>query len=217
MPKIKSYKHFLTLAIGFVVVLAAYLVFASSPYFDQLKTLGQENKATYVVVLTIFKIAGIVWPPIPGGILTLGSIPIIGVFWSYVADFIGSLVGTILAFSISRKYGRRIISNIIDDESIQKLEKLSFKEGRQLEMLLLMMIFGGGAVIEVVAYATGLVPSIKLRHVIIARIISHLLVGLPSFIFLETVISGKNIIIQIVMLLLLLPILWKLRYRYLEL
>lgn len=213
---IKSYKHLISFALAAFIVTIILIWFYNSTYFADFKDWSQQNTIFYFLTLAFLKVVGIVWPPLPGGILTVGSIPIVGWEVAYLADFVGGTIGSALAFYISRKYGKKFLIKIFDEQSIEKLTNLKIKEKRQLEMLFITLALGYN-IIEGIAYGSGLIKKIKFRNFLIARITSHVFLGIPTYYFAEKIISGESLIVSVVLILLLFPIMWSLRYRYIDL
>lgn len=100
--KLKTHKHIIILVVAAVVTLIFYLWFVNSPYFAGFKIWSQSNLAVYISVLLLIKIFGIIWPPIPGGIFTLASVPVLGWKLAFAVDYSGSLIGSSIAFFIAK-------------------------------------------------------------------------------------------------------------------
>ena len=79
------------LGAGILVTLLAYFLFTKSPYFEPFKVWTESNIVLFTIFLFTIKVTGIVWPPLPGGIFVLGSIPLIGWFNAYLIDFAATL------------------------------------------------------------------------------------------------------------------------------
>lgn len=168
----------------------------------------------FYVFLFAVKVTGIVWPPLPGGIFVLGSIPIIGWFNAYLIDFTATLVASSIAYALGRRYGLPLIKRIIDEDMIKKVEKLKVKKEREIESIFLLRVLGGAIVVELVAYASGLF-KIRYRNFMIGTILSHIVVGMPAYYFFGNIFSGQNIIISLVLAAILIVLLLKFRSRYL--
>ena len=102
---VKNHKHLLALFVFGFGTLIFYLWFIKSPHFSGFVAWSQQNIILYYFVLVVLKIVGIIWPPIPGGLLTLGSIPVLGWPLAYSADFLGSMIGSTAAYFLAKKYG----------------------------------------------------------------------------------------------------------------
>src|SRR6185503_2202024 len=112
--QIKSYKQIYLLLAFTVATIVAYFWFIKSPYFDDLQTWASAHFWLFISLLVLIKIAGIVWPPINGGLLTLGAIPVVGWLPAYLADLTGSTIGSSIAFFIARKWGLDFMRKIFD-------------------------------------------------------------------------------------------------------
>lgn len=214
--EIKSYKHIIYFLVGIVVTLSLYGWFVTSPYFLDFKTWSEGNKFLLGGVLIFVKAVGIIWPPIPGGFLTVGSIPVLGWWESYLADFIGSMIGASVAFFISRKYGEKLLTKIFDESAIKKMHSLKVHRHREVEAVFMFRLFGG-SLVEVICYAAGLL-KISYKNFLIGSVLSHLVVGLPFFYFAQNLFSGRNILFNIIFVVIVLSLFnfFKNRYFHVE-
>lgn len=213
---IKSYANLLSLVVGFLLVTIAYVLFLKSSYFSEFQTWAEGKEVILFTSLIIIKVLGIIWPPLPGGVITLGAIPVIGWELAYTSDLLGTTLGCSLAFSLSRHYGKGFLRKLFSDGVIEQIESLRFRRQRQFEMFLVLMV-AGSTVVDIIAYAAGLIKSVNFSSFILARLLSHLIIGIPSFILVGKIVAGQNVIVNVALILLLIPIIWKLRHRYLEL
>ena len=205
------YKHLIFLAAGMVLTLAAYLWFLYSPYFDVFEGWAAGHGVELFVALASIKAVGIVWPPIPGGILTFGSIPVIGWKAAYLSDFLGSMIGSSIAFWIARRWGLRFMRKILDEETLLKVRRVKIAPKHEFEALFLLRLFGG-TVVEIVCYAAGIL-GVSYRNFIFASIISHMVIGIP-FYYLGGGLFGEQTWISAFLFICLVALLYKLRKRY---
>jgi uncharacterized membrane protein YdjX (TVP38/TMEM64 family) len=194
-PEIKSYKHIISIALGFIITIALYFAFLHSPYFEIVKTWATGNVLLLSFILTIIKIVGIVWPPIPGGLLTLGAIPILGWLPAYLSDLAGSLIGSSIAYYIGLKWGKSFLLKIFDQSIINKIEQIKIREKHELELVFFTRIFGGN-IIEAICYGAG-VLKIPFHKFLLGTILSHITVVLPFYYFASSIFSGQKIYINI--------------------
>ena len=164
--------------------------------------------------MTLIKILGVIWPPIPGGLFTLGAIPILGWLTAYTADFLGSVTGSIIAYVLGNKYGFPFLEKILDGSTIQKIKKIKIKKNKEFESMFFLRIFGG-SIMEVVVYASGLL-GVRFSNFIVAGTLSHLLVGLPTYFLAGELASGKNAFLHVASFVLLIVIFSKFKNRYFE-
>ena len=199
----------------FLITSLAYIWFLRSSYATRLISWTQIHPLLFFLSLVTIKAVGIVWPPAPGSILTLGSIPIIGWPHAYLADLTGSLIGSSFAFFLGKKYGLAFLNHLIGDTLTQKISKIRIKKHRELESIFLIRLAGGATVFELVAYGAGIL-NLQFKNFIVGSLLSHLVIGVPAYYLIGNTIAGRHLRLNFLLLLLLLPLLWKLRRRYLE-
>lgn len=212
--KIKNHKHLFALFFFGFGTLVFYLWFINSPYFSGFLAWSQQNLILYYAVLLSIKIIGIVWPPIPGGLLTLGSIPVLGWPLAYSADFFGSMIGSTTAYFLARKYGLDFMKKIFDEDTIEKLKRVRIKPRREIESIFLFRIFGG-TIIEVICYGAGLL-KVRFRNYLIAITLSHIALGVPAFYLTRNILAGRGILINLSLFGFAVLLFYKLKHRYFE-
>ena len=212
--KIKNFTHIITLVALFGITLAAYLWFAYSPYYATFVVWAQSNPLVFYPVLLVSKIFGIVWPPFPGGVLTVGSVYIVGWWQAYLVDITGSMIGSTIAYFVAKKWGRGFVAKVLDHKTIEKIDKIRVKPGREFEAIFLFRVFGG-TVVEIVVYAAGLL-KVPFKKFLVASIFSHMVTGIPLFFFADAALKRENLYINIVLLTIAVILFMKLRKRYFE-
>lgn len=213
--KIKGKKHLILLAAAFLVTVLAYLWFSKTPAFIEFSNWSRQNLILFSITLFLIKVLGIVWPPIPGGILTLGAIPIVGWPLAYLIDLAGSVVGCSIAFYLGKRYGLKFLNKIFDQSSLEKIKKLNIRKDREIEAVAVLRILTGSTISEAVCYGAGLL-GVKYQNFFIGSTAVHLLFGIPSYYFAGNLFEGKNFIVNGIIVLISIPIILKLRKRYLE-
>src|SRR3989344_5788520 len=73
MEHIKISKHTVLIVLAAVATVIFYFWFVKQPFFGAFVAWSGRWLWLYVIVLVFFKALAIVWPPIPGGLLTLCS------------------------------------------------------------------------------------------------------------------------------------------------
>lgn len=212
--KIKDYKHIIIFVIGLALTLTAYFWFIQSPYFDVFKIWTARNFILYLFILVILKTVGLIWPPLPGGLLTAGSIPVLGWLPAYLSDLTGSIIGASAAYYIAQKWGYKFISKIFDEITIEKIRNIKIKKHRELEAIFFSRIFGG-TIVEAICYAAGLL-NINFINYLIGTIASHVALGLPFYFFTNNLFEGKNFIVSFLIAVAFIPWLLIAKKRYLE-
>src|SRR3989338_7929554 len=139
---IKNYRHIIYLGAGFVLTLAAYLWLINSSYLPPLKIWLELHGPLFILSLFTLKVAGIVWPPLPGGLLTLGAVAVVPWWQAYLVDFAGSVVGTSIAYFLARRWGIAFVAKIFDEELVEKIRRVKIRPGREIESIFIFRLFG---------------------------------------------------------------------------
>ncbi len=198
-----------------LVSVAAYLWFITTPSFALFETWVQGNVVLFYVFLVLTKTLGVVWPPLPGNLFTLASIPFLGWFTAYTADFVGSMLGSSLAYFLGKKYGYTFINKIFSADMEKKIKSINVKQNREIESVFVLRMLGGGTIMEAVCYGAGLL-NIKYKNFLIGSVLSHILFGVPLFLLTNQLFSTKNIVMTGIWIIVPIFILWKIKGRYFE-
>jgi uncharacterized membrane protein YdjX (TVP38/TMEM64 family) len=193
--EIKDYKSLHLISFGFLITIVGYVLFSRSAYFDVFQDWVSQRELFYSVLLFLTKVIGIIWPPLPGGIFTFVSVPILGWQHAYLLDFSGSVVGSAAAFFIARRWGLTFINKIFDQATVARIQKVKVHRKRELEAVFMFRLFGGSFV-ELVCYGAGLL-KIRFHTFIIGTILSHIAIGIPTYYWASGLFSGKRTIINL--------------------
>ena len=211
---IQGHKHLFALsAFGFGTIIF-YIWFVNTGYFVSFKAWSQQNLVLYCATLFVIKIVGIIWPPIPGGLFTLGSVPILGWPLAYAVDYAGSAAGSSDAFFIARRWGMSFMKKIFDEDTIERLNRGKIRPHREIETVFLLRVFGG-TIIEVICYGAG-VLGVKYRNFLTATLLSHPLLGIPVYYLAEGLLSGKGFFVNLTLISIAAVLFYKLKNRYFE-
>lgn len=215
MKTVFKNKQAIFIALGSIIVITSYIAFSKSIYFAQLLEWSKQNFVLFISTLFVIKFVGIVFPPIPGGLLTLGAIPFIGWRDAYLVDFGGSLAGCSIAFFIGKKYGYKILNKLFDEKAVSNFKKIKVKKNREIESMFLLRIALGGTITEILFYGAGIL-NVSYVNFLIGSTLSHVVVGVPTYYFANSLFDTSRIVINVLILIILVPLLWKLRARYFE-
>lgn len=208
-------KNLILLLLILTISVVTYGWFSKQPAFQTLMDWAHQNYLQYMLLLVLLKIIAVIWPPIPGGLLTLGSIPIIGPTSAFAADLIGGLIGSAFAYMLGKKYGYSFLNKLFDEDIITKIKTFKINHKREIEAIILIRAFTL-SISEAVSYGAGLI-GIRLRNLILGNIISSIIV-LPYFFIWEGVLNFnfRNIIYNLLIMLPTFIIFYKFKGRYLE-
>lgn len=81
-------------------------------------------------VFILFQAVQVVIPILPGGIGCLGGVLLFGAWYGFLYNYLGICIGSILAFLIAKYCGKPVLKCLFREETIQKYEKLTSKQGR---------------------------------------------------------------------------------------
>lgn len=211
----KNQKNILMLFAFIGIIVPLYLWFVKTPQFEEFTLWSQQNFYLFFILLTLIKVIGIVFPPLPGGLLTLGAIPVIGWGHAYLADLLGLTLGSSIAYVIGKKYGFDLLYKLFDESTIAKVRKIKVIEKREIETVFVLRAFLGSAITEIVCYAAGIL-KIRYRNFLIGSTMSHVVMGVPLYYFANSLFTKKQVIINFILAAIIIPLLWKFRRRYFE-
>ena len=212
--KLKSKWHLVFTLILLIIPMVIFFWSKNTGYFDLFFHWSQRNIIVFTTILLILKVFGIVFPPLPGGIFTLGVIPIIGWVNALIIDLLGSLIGSGIAYFLGQKFGKKLLLKFFDPDTVNKILKIKIKPNRELESIIILRILGN-SVMEIVAYGSGIL-KVNFPKFIIGSILAHLIYGIPSFWLANNLFSVKNIPVSILLFILTISLLWKIKGRYFE-
>lgn len=210
---IKNHKNFILFVFLAVGSLAAYIWFIQQPFFQDFISWAQQNFLLYFSILVFIKALAIVWPPLPGGILTLGSIPVIGWFPAFLTETIGGLAGSSIGYYLGKKYGYSFLRKVLDEKMIVKIQRIKITGKKELEAIFFLRLFTG-LVSEAVSYGSGVI-GIKYRNFFVGTLVAEI-IFMPMFYFAAEILSGRNLAIYVPTVIVLAVIFWKMRGRYFE-
>lgn len=209
----KKNKHVIIFLAVSILTFVAYLRLTRTDGFQDFIVWSQSNFLLYFSVLVILKIAAIVWPPIPGGLLTLGSIPVIGWFNAWLADTIGGIIGASIAYALGRKYGQKFLKKIFDQKTIDKISLIKLKSGKEIEGIAVLRLFYG-TISEFISYGSGVI-GVKYIHFLIGTFLSSL-GGMILYYFSQGIFAGENIVVNAILLGLAVILFFRIKGRYFE-
>lgn len=215
MKKIREHNKLIFLAIVAIIFTAGYIWLLNSAYFEGLIQWSSGHEYIYMAILLLLKIFGTIYPPVPGVLLTLGSIPIIGWQRAYMIDFIGSMIGTTIAFYLGKKYGHKILDKFLDKKNFEAVKKLKVKEKNEIEFVVVSRVTLGTTLGEVTNYATGML-NVKYYNFFIGSIIVHIVFAMPLFYFAFNLFGKENIILSLGLVVFAIALFLKMRNRYFE-
>lgn len=96
----------------------------------------------------------VVFPVIPGGASCLAGVLAFGSVFGFVYNYIGLVIGSLIAFYLSKKYGLNLIRKIFKEETIQKY--LKYINDSRFDTIFFLCIFIPGLPDDIMCYIAGL-------------------------------------------------------------
>jgi len=150
---------------------------------DTLVVFAKQHTILAPFLIILWRILGVVIPPIPGGLVSIALIPVFGWFLSFIYMMIGLLTGCSIAFWLGRKYGKNLVKKFIP---ISKIDDWESKFNLHTKFFAFLVIrFTTGPVLDFVSYIAGL-TKISFRMFFLATLIALIPDGVYYY-FGETV------------------------------
>ena len=159
-----------SLAVGILLLLLVfYFILVNSA--DLNPFLGFIREHTYIgaVFLILIRIAGNIFPVVPGGVISFALVPIFGWFATYLYTAIGIFLGTSIAFWLARIYREHLLSRFVSLQKIRSLEKQM--SGRKQFFALVGFRIFAVPVIDISSYVAGF-TGISYKKFALATIIA---------------------------------------------
>lgn len=187
-------------------VLATYIAQVHNDYFISL--IGTKNVLGFISYIALMVLATIVAP-----LSTLPMMPIaVGIWGSFTTallSVVGWSLGALIAFYISKTYGRPVALKFISEEHINRIdEKIPENHNQLISIILLRMVVP----VDILSYTLGLFPRISWKNYTVGSVL-----GVVPFSFIFAYLGGLSVQAQILGLLIILPILvfvWTRRKNY---
>lgn len=124
------------------------------------------------LIFILIQIIQVILPILPGAIGCIAGIVIFGPWLGLLYNYIGICIGSILAFLLSKRYGRPLVKGMIGEKSYQKYIGW-INRGKKFDSMFAMAIFFPVAPDDLLCYIAGL-SEMKLM-----RFITIILLGKP--------------------------------------
>lgn len=194
----KTFWYSLLFVLIFVLTLVLFYWFFKSPYFLIVDGWIKQNILFYAISLFVYKSIGVLFPPIPAGLVTMASIPFLGWFGAYLIDLFGSICGGVVAYYLGRKYGHPLLLKILGEDITNKIEKIKIKKNREVEGIFVYRVALGSTILEAVYYGAGFL-KVGFKNFLIGSVLSHVVIGVPSFYLANNIFNGQNIMLTIIL------------------
>jgi uncharacterized membrane protein YdjX (TVP38/TMEM64 family) len=210
-----NYFHKAIFIIILILPAIIFQVFLQKGLLEELIIVLKNNLNTYIFLILITKILGVLYPPFPGTLTTFSAIPIIGWQQAYLLDFIGSFLGSSLVFYLGRKFGLNLITNFLGKKIAEKIKKIKLKKRNQIESAIIVRFASIGVLSDGVVWGAS-IWGFEYRFFIIGYMIAHLISTVPLFLLVGLSVSISSWLITLIIAIVAWGLLYRLKGRYFE-
>lgn len=144
------------------------------------------------VIFVIIQIVQVVIPIIPGGISQGVGVLIFGPWWGFVYNYVGIVLGSIIAFLIARKYGMPLINKMFKKELVDKYIGW-LNKGKKFEAFFALAIFLPVAPDDFLCYFAGVTNISVKKFVAIIILLKPFTISAYSLIL----VSASNVLLKL--------------------
>ncbi len=156
--KKKLQKIFKIITIIVTILLVAFIIYGihlgifkdKKILVDYMKNFGIWAFLFFIILQAI----QVVFPVIPGGASCLAGVLAFGPVLGFIYNYLGLVIGSVLAFLISRKYGERLVKQLFSEETVNKY--LSYIKTKKFDKIFFWGIFLPGFPDDLLCYVAGL-------------------------------------------------------------
>lgn len=179
-------KIFKVITVIVTILLVAFIIYAIKLgiFKDKLVLIKyMKNFGIFAPLFFLFLQAlQVVLPVIPGGASCLAGVLAFGPVMGFIYNYIGLTIGSILAFSLSRNYGLKLVKKLFNEELVEKY--LSYIRTNKFNKVFFLGIFLPGAPDDLLCYIAGL-SKMKLTTFIIIILLGKPLALIMYSLFIE--------------------------------
>ncbi len=186
MKYAKTIWYILTI-IPIILLILGYVY--SSSFFsnqEQIRNFVESYGVLAPIAFVIIQILQVVLTPISHYVVGLAGGFIFGTWYGFILNWIGRVIGTLIAFYLGKKFGRKIIKHVVKQETLDKYDKV-FEKGK---LILFLMYFLPIFPDDELSYLAGF-SSMRARGFIPIMLIGHI-GGSLGLAFLGSGLSYSN-------------------------
>ena len=158
LSKEKLQRIFNIITIITTVCLIAFIIYAFKLGILEDKTVLIQYMKKFGIFASIFfillQIGQVVFPVIPGGASCLAGVLAFGPILGFIYNYIGLVLGSLIAFLLSRSYGIKIVEKFFKEETINKY--LKYIRDNRFNKIFFWGIFLPGLPDDLLCYIAGL-------------------------------------------------------------
>ena len=123
--KLKRILNIIALIVTLLLVIIIGMMFRKNMFKNPetiVKTVGKYGPFGIIVFLFI-QIIQVIFPIIPGGISNIAGVLLFGSVKGFIINYIGVVVGSLICFLLSRKFGIKLVKTIFKEKTVNKYIK----------------------------------------------------------------------------------------------
>lgn len=109
------------------------------------------------VVFVLIQIIQVIIPILPGGVSCLAGVVLFGTWAGLIYNYIGICIGSIIAYFLTRYYGKPLLYKLFKPEKLEKYEALTGSQSR-FTLIFALLIFSPIAPDDMLCYLAGTTP-----------------------------------------------------------
>ena len=124
------YKLLLTSIVGAAIILTCYVlldvtgVLDKITSFDVLKQFILNTKQWGIIVFVLLTVFQVVVLPIPAIVTVLIGVAVYGPWLSFILSTIGTLIGSLIAFTLGKIFGKKLVVWMVGPEKTEKYSEI---------------------------------------------------------------------------------------------
>lgn len=148
---------------------------------EKMKLFLEKSGYFAPILFVIIQIVQVVIPIIPGGISQGVGVLIFGPLWGFIYNYVGIVLGSIIVFFISRKYGMPLIKKMFRKELIDKYIGW-INNGKKFEIFFAIAIFLPVSPDDFLCYLAGVTDISIKKYISIILLLKPFTISAYSFI-----------------------------------
>lgn len=148
---------------------------------EKMKLFLEKSGYFAPILFVIIQIVQVVIPIIPGGISQGVGVLIFGPLWGFIYNYVGIVLGSIIVFFITRKYGMPLIKKMFRKELIDKYIGW-INNGKKFEIFFAIAIFLPVAPDDFLCYLAGVTDISIKKYISIILLLKPFTISAYSFI-----------------------------------
>ena len=110
------------------------------------------------IIFILIQILQTVIPIIPGALTVVGGVVIFGYFWGSILNFTGIIIGSVILFLITRRYGEPFVRTIVGDKTYDKYYAWVEKHSNRFELFFALAMASPISPADVIVAISALTP-----------------------------------------------------------